>query len=173
MRTLIGLAVAAVLMMAGCGESDEGRVESSLEDFQAALEARDGTKACDSLSPGARADLLTPLLLSGATENVDPAVLGGESVCVSVIDSLDVRAVAVVGDLAEADIEKVDLRADRASVTTSSGTYEFGEGDGEIELTGIGPLAEALEEVEAPDPALGQSRRDRRRGKPPAGSLLP
>jgi len=152
MRTLIGLAIAAMLALVGCGGSDEDKVESSLKDFQAALEARDGSKACGYLSSSARADLLAALLVSGVQESVDPQALEGEKICVSVVDSLDVRAAAVVGDTAEADIEDVEIEVNRASVTTSSGTYELGGEDGEIKLIGLDPLAEALEESEALNP---------------------
>ncbi len=150
---IAGLVLASALVaFAGCGESGGDRVESSLEDFLAALETRDGEKACGRLSSDARVELLAPILFSGATETADPQALDDAGICVSVVSSLDVRAVEAVADVADADVEGVDVDKDGAVVTTKGGTYEFGARDGDLELLSLDPLAKALEEAEALDP---------------------
>lgn len=44
-------ALSAGQLAGGCGESDEDQVRAQVEEFMAAIEARDSDRICDALSP--------------------------------------------------------------------------------------------------------------------------
>lgn len=72
------LAVAAVLLVAGCGGSsappDRDQVSATVLDYAHAFGAGDGAKACDQLTPAARARFLQLVALLARTTNCPTAV---------------------------------------------------------------------------------------------------
>ncbi len=144
------------MLLAGCGGADsspEDKARSAVNDFFAAVDDKDGKRACEQMIPRAQLDFVEPLILGGGTGDIS----GKGDPCGAVIDALSAETRRQLKKIGDAEIEDVDVAGDRATVLTGAGKYGIEERNGDYKLADIPNLIDVAERAETEDPRCVKS----------------